>query len=97
VEVSPAVTQPGRVVTVTGTGFPPSRALTITLTDSVERESVTTDATGAFTRTVLILPKATVGTRQVVATVDTFPTITGQKPLLIVTPSVGPADFVIRN
>ena len=97
VEVSPTVTQPGRVVTVTGTGFAPNRALTITLTDSVEREVVTTDALGAFTKTMLILPKATVGTRQVVATVDTFPTITAQKPLLIVTPSVGPADFVIRN
>jgi hypothetical protein len=97
VEVSPAVTQPGRVINVIGTGFAPNRAVSITMTDSVEKETVITDAAGGFSKPVLILPGAYIGTRQLVATVDTFPTITAQKPLLIVTPSVGPADFVLRN
>jgi hypothetical protein len=95
--VSPAVTQPGRVVIVTGQGYAPNRAVTITLTGSVERTTVQTDAAGGFTKSLLILPRSYIGNRPVVATVDSFPTIKAEKPVLIVTPSVGPADFVIRG
>jgi hypothetical protein len=95
--VSPAVTQPGRVIIVTGQGYAPNRAVTITLTGSVERTTVLTDGAGGFTKSLLILPRSYIGNRPVVATVDSFPTIKAEKPVLIVTPSVGPADFVIRG
>jgi hypothetical protein len=96
--VNPAVSQPGRVITVTGTGFSPTRPVTITMTGLVETTTVQPDATGKFTRALLILPKSAIGNRPVVATIDgTTPAIAAQRPVLIVTPSVGPADFVIRN
>lgn len=97
VELSPAVTQPGRVVTVTGAGFAPNQAVTVVLVDSVAKTTAVTNDAGGFTAALLILSKEFIGTRSVVATVDTFTSITANKPLLIVTPSVTPSDFVIRR
>jgi Tol biopolymer transport system component len=98
VQVSPGVVQPGRAITVGGTGFAPNRQVTITITGSVEKTTAVPDATGAFRTTLLILPKSPIGTHQVVATIDgTDPPIAPAKPVLIVVPSVSPADFVIRN
>lgn len=95
VAVSPAVTQPGRVVVVTGTGFPPNRALTMTGMPGLT--TLTTDATGGFRREWLVLPKSSIGTRVVTATVVGFPAITSARPVLIVAPSVSPAEFVVRG
>ena len=95
--VSPAVTQPGRVITVTGQGYAPNQQVTISLAGSAPATVVQTDLNGAFTKSVLIFPRSEVGTRNVVATVDSFPTIKAEKAVLIVTPSVGPAEFVIRG
>jgi hypothetical protein len=98
VEVSPGVSQPGRAITVAGTGFAPNRQVTITVTGSVEKTTVVPDATGAFSKVLLILSKSPIGTHPVVATIDgTNPAIAPAKPLLLVAPSVSPADFVIRN
>jgi len=95
--VSPAVTQPGRVVTLTGQGFAPNQQVTVKMPGSVPTTVVQTDAAGAFTKTVLVLPRSEIGTRNMVATLDSFPTIKAEKPVLVVTPSVGPADFVLRG
>lgn len=96
--VSPGVTQPGKTVTVTGTGYAPGKKVTIRITGSVETATVVPDATGSFRRILLILSKSPIGTHPVVATIDgTEPPIAAAKPVLIVSPSVSPADFVIRN
>ncbi|MGB3438915.1 MAG: choice-of-anchor D domain-containing protein [Actinophytocola sp.] len=98
VAVSPGVSQPGRTITVTGTGFAPNRPVTITITGSVEKATAQPDGTGTFSKVVLILPRSPIGTHPVVATIDgTDPAISAAKPVLIVSPSVSPADFVIRN
>jgi hypothetical protein len=94
--LSPAVTQPGRVVTVTGTGFAPNKPVTITITGSVETVKSVADATGAFTQGLLILPKSPIGNRPVVATIDGT-ALQATRPLLVVTPTVSPADFVGRG
>lgn len=96
--VSPGVIQPGRVVTVTGTGFAPKHGVTITLSDTVELATVTTDDAGGFTKTVLILPKSPIDNRLVTATIDgTTPALTAKTTLLVVTPTVSPSKFVIRG
>lgn len=96
IQVSPGVTPPGRVVTVTGTGFAPNHPVTITIFGSVELARVTTDVAGGFSQSLLILPKSPIGTRPVTATIDGT-TLQAQRPLLIVTPSVSPSDFVGRG
>jgi hypothetical protein len=98
IEVSPGVSQPGRVLTVTGTGYAPGKPVTIRLTGLVEKATAKPNDTGVFTATLLIMPKTSIGTYPVVATIDdTEPPISAAKPVLIVAPSVSPADFVIRN
>jgi hypothetical protein len=96
IEVSPGVTPPARVVMVTGTGFAPNQLVTITLTGGVEKETVQANGTGAFTKSLLVLPKSSVGSRPVVATINGT-TISAARPLLVVTPSVSPAEFVGRG
>ena len=96
IQVSPGVAPPGRVVTVTGSGFAPNHPVTITIIGSVELTRVTTDVAGGFSHGLLILPKSPIGTRPVTATIDGT-TLSAQRPLLIVTPSVSPSDFVGRG
>ena len=84
------------MVTVGGTGFAPNKPVTITLAGSIESAQVVADATGAFTRGLLVLPKSPVGNRLVAATIDGT-TIKAERPLLIVTPTVTASDFVVRG
>ncbi|HEX6353566.1 choice-of-anchor D domain-containing protein [Actinophytocola sp.] len=95
-QLSPAVTQPGRVVTVTGTGFAPNRTVAITVAGSPETATAVADATGAFSQALLIFPKSSVGNRLVTGTIDGT-ALKAERPLLIVTPTVTPADFVVRG
>jgi alpha-L-fucosidase len=95
-QLSPAVTQPGRVVTVTGTGFAPNRTVAITIAGSPETATAVADATGAFSQALLIFPKSSVGNRLVAGTIDGT-ALKAERPLLIVTPTVTPADFVVRG
>lgn len=94
--VVPGVTPPGRVVTVSGTGFAPNLPVTITLADSVEKVRATASPTGDFTVGLLVLPKSQIGNRPVVATIEGT-ALNAQKPLLVVTPTVTPSDFVVRG
>jgi hypothetical protein len=84
------------VVTVAGTGFAPNHPVTITIGGSIETVKAVPDSTGAFRQGLLILPKSPIGNRPVTATIDDT-TIKAQRPLLIVTPTVTPADFVGRG
>jgi hypothetical protein len=95
-QLSPAVTQSGRVVTVSGAGFAPNHPVTITISGSIESAKAFTDETGAFTQGLLILPKSAIGNRPVAATIDGT-TLEAEKPLLIVPPSSSPGDFVARG
>jgi hypothetical protein len=96
--VSPAVTQPGRVVTVAGTGFAPNLPVTITMSNSVETATVLADAAGGFSKSVLILPKSPIDDRVVTATITgTNPALTAETKLLVVTPTVSPSKFVGRG
>jgi hypothetical protein len=96
IQIVPGVTRPGRVVTVGGTGFAPNKPVTITVTGSIETAKAVADATGVFTTGLLIMPKSSIGTRPVVATIDGT-NLKAERPLLIVTPTVAAADFVIRG
>jgi hypothetical protein len=97
IEVSPAVTPPGRVVAVTGTGFTPNRPVVVSTALAIQTNPVTVAPNGTFRASLLILPKASVGERTVVARLTAFPEVNAEKQLLVVTPSVGPAEFVIRG
>ncbi|GAB3459357.1 choice-of-anchor D domain-containing protein [Actinophytocola sediminis] len=97
IELSPAVTQPGRVVTVIGTGFTPNQLVVATAPLAVQTNPVTVAADGTFRSALLILPKSTAGNRVVVAKVTVFPEVNAEQPLLVVTPTVGPAEFVVRG
>ncbi|CRK58373.1 hypothetical protein [Alloactinosynnema sp. L-07] len=97
-DVNPGVIAPGRVSTATGIGFPPGRTVTLGFTTAVGGATATTDANGKFTVQLLVFPKASVGQRTVVATVDgATPVIAADKPLLVVINTVSPAEFVGRG
>lgn len=98
IELNPGVTPPGRVTSVTGAGFPPGRTVTVRFLEAVGTATATVGQDGTFLASLLIFPKATVGTRTVVATVDAVaPEISADKPLLVVSATVGPAEFVVRG
>jgi hypothetical protein len=97
IEVSPAVTPPGRVVTVSGTGFASGRAIEVTATGAVQTGPVATSPHGTFSAGLLVLPKSSIGNFTVLAKVTGATTINAERPLLVVTPTVSPADFVIRR
>lgn len=97
IEISPGVTPPSRVIAVTGTGFAPNQAITLAVPGGVTATPAVTDATGTFRGALLILPKGSSTARLVTAAVTAFPTIRAERPVLIVTPTVSPADFVVRG
>ncbi len=97
IEISPGVTPPSRVITVTGTGFAPNQPITLAVPGGVTTTPATTDGTGTFRGALLILPRGSSTSRLVTASVTAFPTIKAERPVLIVTPTVSPADFVVRG
>lgn len=97
IALSPAVSPPGRVITVSGTGFAPDHQIVTTVPGAVQTGPITVAADGTFRGGLLILPKASIGSFPVIAKVADAVTINAQKQLLIVTPTVSPADFVIRG
>jgi hypothetical protein len=54
------------------------------------------DDTGTFTTGLLILPKSQIGNHLVAAAIDGT-ALKAERPLLIVTPTVTPSDFVVRG
>jgi len=96
-EVSPGITAPARVVTVTGKGFAANHKVNITFQNQVGGATVIAGPDGTFRASLVIFPKAKPEQRTVVAIVDGFPGITATAPLLIVFPTVHPSDFVVRG
>lgn len=97
IEISPGVSPPSRVIAVTGTGFAPNQAITLAVPGGVTATPAATDGTGTFRGALLILPKSSSTSRLVTASVTAFPTIKAERPVLIVIPTVSPADFVVRG
>lgn len=91
--VSPAVSPPGRVVSLAGTGFAPG------LPVAVDGAALTAPvaANGTFRASLLVLPNSPIGNRLVVAEVVGVPAVQDGSTLLVVTPTVSPADFVVRG
>jgi hypothetical protein len=97
IEINPGVTPPGRVVTVTGKDFPPGKTVTVKFDGRVGQSTVTAGADGTFRASLLVFHKSSPENRTVLATVDGFADPLAKGPLLIVFPTVSPADFVVRG
>ncbi len=72
-KVSPATGSPGIVVVATGTGFPPNQPVSLAWSPGVTARPlapVVSDASGAFTAQVLIMPKDRLGERKLRALVS---------------------------
>ena len=96
--VNPGVTRPGRVVTVSGTGFPASTEVIVGYEESIESAKVTTSNEGAFSVPLLVFPKASIGQRTVKATVTGLaPGIVKPGRLLVVYPTMSPPEFLTRG
>lgn len=96
--VNPGVSRPGRVTTVSGTGFPADTAVSVRYLESVEIAAAVTSNEGTFSVPLLVFPKASIGQRTVVATVDgVLPEISAKGPLLVVYPSMSPPEFLTRG
>ena len=72
VTVEPSSVEAGKTVAVTGTGFAPSTTVTLTLhSEPVEVAAATTDASGAFTATVMVPTNTEAGAHTLVASTAT--------------------------
>jgi hypothetical protein len=97
IEVNPGVTPPGRVTTVSGKDFPPGKTVTVTFRTAVGSSTVTVGSDGTFRASLLVFHKATPENRRIAATVDGLPALFAEDDLLVVFPTVSPADFVVRG
>lgn len=97
ITVSPGITPPGRVVTVTGKDFPPGHDVTVKFQDRPGQSKIRTKDDGTFQTPLLIFPKASPETRTVQATIAEITDPLGSTTLLIVFATVSPANFVIRG
>jgi hypothetical protein len=97
IQVNPAVSPPGRATTVTGKGFPPGHTVTVKFDQRVGQAKATVDGNGNFSTSLVVFPKASPETRTIVATVDVATNLFATTKMLIVIPSVNPADFVVRG
>jgi hypothetical protein len=97
IQVNPGITPPSRVTTVFGKDFPPGKTVTVTFRTAVGSSTATVGPDGTFRAPLLVFPKATPGNRRVVATVNGFPALFAEGDLLVVFPTVSPADFVVRG
>ncbi|WP_326948741.1 choice-of-anchor D domain-containing protein [Amycolatopsis sp. NBC_01307] len=88
--ITPAVSKPGRVVTVTATGLPVSTAMSITGLGPAQ--PVTTDAQGGFAVAYLLLPHSATGPLELTAQ-DAGGTVSARAGVLIQQRSSEPPDF----
>ncbi|HEY0808272.1 MAG TPA: choice-of-anchor D domain-containing protein, partial [Pseudonocardiaceae bacterium] len=98
VAVRPAAAPGGRVVTVTGQGFPTNYPVTVTTPSLPGSATVTVNTTGAGTFSVglPLFQHAEVGTWQVRATAVAT-TVSAAAPLLVVLGTYQPPDFTVRH
>jgi hypothetical protein len=95
--VNPGVAPPGQVVSVIGRDFPPGKTVTVKFDGRIGQSTVVAAADGTFRTPLLIFPKATPESRTVLGTVVGFTDPLAKGPLLIVFPTVSPAEFVVRH
>ncbi|GGS37487.1 choice-of-anchor D domain-containing protein [Actinokineospora fastidiosa] len=96
--VNPGVSRPGRVISVSGTGFPANAAVTVGYQESIETAIAQSSNEGAFRVSLLLFPKAAIGTRTVTATVaGVAPELIQPGRLLVVYPSMSPPEFLTRG
>ncbi|MFC7616668.1 choice-of-anchor D domain-containing protein [Actinokineospora soli] len=96
--VNPGVSRPGRVVTVSGTGFPASAEVVVGYQESIESAKVTTSNEGTFSVSLLVFPKASIGQRTVKATVAGLAAdVVPPGRLLVVYPTMSPPEFLTRG
>ncbi|HET9140162.1 choice-of-anchor D domain-containing protein [Actinophytocola sp.] len=97
-EVNPGVSPPNRAVTVIGKGYPPGKTVTVTFTNGAPgKATAVVGADGIFRASFMIFQRSKPESRTVVATVDGAPALFANAQLLIVFPTVSPADFVVRG
>jgi hypothetical protein len=95
---NPGVSPPGRVTTISGTGFAPNLPVDIALIGSSEKATATADAKGAFDVPLVLFPRGSVGPRTVTAqTTGKSPTISAEGPFLIALGSVDSPELGIRH
>lgn len=98
IEVNPAVLRPGRVATVTGSGFAADRRVSVTLAGFSEATTARTDTRGTFSADVLIFPKSRPGQRTVRAKVTGVNAdIDADEELLVVYGTSAPPNFKHRR
>ncbi|MGW5050219.1 choice-of-anchor D domain-containing protein [Actinokineospora sp. NPDC004072] len=98
IKVNPGVSRPGRVIGVSGTGFPAHVPVTVGYLESVETATVVTSNEGTFSVALLVFPKASIGSRTVAATVaGVAPEFIEPGRLLVVYPSMSPPEFLTRG
>jgi hypothetical protein len=98
VAANPGVSPPGRVVTVTGTGFAPNRVVDIGIKMQAESAHVKTNAAGAFTTGLVLFPSNSTGPRIITAhSHGTGASISANGPLLVVLGSLDSPRLVIRH
>lgn len=95
--VNPGVSPPGRVVTVLGRDFPPNLSVTVKFDARPGQTVIKAGTDGTFKAPLLIFPKASPETRSILATMAEFPDPLARTPLLVVFPTVTPANFVVRG
>ena len=101
--VNPGVGRPGTVTATTGTKFPPNRAITLVWVEPGSllpggfpepAFSVTSNADGTLTASVIAFPKSRIGGRTLLATIGAF---TANTPFLVTPGTVQGPDFVYRR
>ena len=97
-QVNPGVVRMNRVATVTGQNFPPSRAVTLTLTTPGSKLllNTVTKPDGKVSAALVVFPQTSAGTWPVIATVGGT-SIRAQAPVLVVPGSYQPPGFTSRR
>src|SRR5262249_41633200 len=94
-QINPGVVVAGRVGMVTGQGFPPNHAVTLTLT-GFRPLTAHTAADGSFTQPLVVFLHTTQGSRTVEATVPGT-TLKATATVLVVVGTFQPPDFATRR
>lgn len=96
IQVNPGVVPAGRVTTVTGQGFPASHSVLVEVLGLPGSSTVTTASNGTFSAALVIFLHSTVGNHVVRVTAPGTP-VSVTAPLLVVTGTFQPPDFIGRR
>jgi hypothetical protein len=98
VAANPAVIRVGRVTTIAGSGFPPSRPVTVRIDGEPLATRVVAGPDGDFVADVNVSRHASPGTHQVIASFDQLaPPLRALAPILVAGGTLRPPDFLDRG